>query len=252
MNQTSYLLQITQAASVEELWSLYTAIMKKFGFDRIIYGRTRFRNGNNLGDPNDYLVLSNHDPAYVEYFVDQQRYMDSPMFRWSFDNVGCASWSLVEDLAKRNALSPEEIAVVEGNRAFGVTAGYTISFPSLVSHRTKASASLSAASGVSQAQVDEIWRQHGAELEVLSYVFDLKIASLPHFTHRVSLTKRQREVLEWIADGKSVQDTATILGLTPATVEKHLRLAREGLHVDTTAQAVLKAAFMNQMFVIES
>lgn len=251
MDLTCTLLKVTNAATVEELWSIYTDTLNAFGFDRIIYGRTRFRNGNNLGDPSDYLILSNHDPAYLEYFVDQQRYADSPMFRWSFDNVGCASWTLVEERAARNDLSPEEIAVVEGNRQFGVSAGYTISFPSQVSHRTKASASLSAAPGVSQAEVDEIWRQHGAELEVLSYVFDLKIASLPHFTLKVSLTKRQREVLEWIADGKSVQDTATILGLTPATVEKHLRLAREALHVDTTAQAVLKAAFMNQMFVIE-
>jgi len=35
-------------------------------------------------------------------------------------------------------------------------------------------------------------------------------------------------------------------------VEKHLRLARENLNVETTAQAVLKAAFLNQMFVIEA
>ena len=40
------------------------------------------------------------------------------------------------------------------------------------------------------------------------------------------------------------------MGLTPATVEKHLRLARETMGVETTAQAVLKAAFQNQMFTI--
>jgi len=42
------------------------------------------------------------------------------------------------------------------------------------------------------------------------------------------------------------------MGLTPATVEKHLRLARDNLNVETTAQAVLKAALQNQMFVIEA
>jgi len=42
------------------------------------------------------------------------------------------------------------------------------------------------------------------------------------------------------------------LTLTPATVEKHLRLAREALDVETTAQAVLKAAFYNKMFVLEA
>jgi hypothetical protein len=43
-----------------------------------------------------------------------------------------------------------------------------------------------------------------------------------------------------------------IMGLTSATVEKHLRLAREALAVDTTAQAVLKASFSNQMFVLDA
>ncbi len=48
-----------------------------------------------------------------------------------------------------------------------------------------------------------------------------------------------------------MQDTALLMGLTSATVEKHLRLAREALAVETTAQAVLKAAFANQMFILE-
>jgi LuxR family transcriptional regulator len=42
------------------------------------------------------------------------------------------------------------------------------------------------------------------------------------------------------------------MGLTPATIEKHLRLARDALEVETTAQAVLKASMQNQIFRIES
>ena len=56
----------------------------------------------------------------------------------------------------------------------------------------------------------------------------------------------------WVGDGKTTQDIALLMGLTPATVEKHLRLARDNLNVETTAQAVLKAALQNQMFVIEA
>ena len=38
-------------------------------------------------------------------------------------------------------------------------------------------------------------------------------------------------------------------GIDPATVEKHLRLARKVLGVETTAQAVIRAAFQNQIFL---
>ncbi len=247
----SALFDITRATAIEDVWSTYTKVMDDFGFDRIIYGRTRYRSGTNLGDPADFLVLTNHDPGYVEYFVEQERYMDSPMFRWSFNNHGCASWSKVAEMVSRGSITQAELDVVEKNREFNVNAGYTVSFPA-ISHRSKSSASLSAKVGLSQADVDELWKEHSLELELLNYLFDLKISTLPHFSKHISLTKRQREVLEWIGDGKTTQDTAIILGLTPATIEKHLRLARESLNVDTTAQAVLKAAFLNQMFLIET
>ena len=65
------------------------------------------------------------------------------------------------------------------------------------------------------------------------------------------LTKRQSEVLQWVGDGKTIQDIAILLDLIPATVEKYLRLAREALDVDTTAQALLKAAFSNQTFILD-
>jgi LuxR family transcriptional regulator len=79
----------------------------------------------------------------------------------------------------------------------------------------------------------------------------LKIMTLPVSLPNQALTRRQREALEWVGDGKTMQDIAQIMGLTQATIEKHLRLARETLNVETTAQAVAKAAFQNQMFVLE-
>lgn len=51
-----------------------------------------------------------------------------------------------------------------------------------------------------------------------------------------------------MADGKTTQDVALLMGVSPAMVEKHLRLAREALAVETTAQAVAKAALLNMIF----
>jgi LuxR family transcriptional regulator, quorum-sensing system regulator SdiA len=77
-----------------------------------------FRNGTNLGDPEEFLVLSNHDPEYIEYFIDEERYLDSPMFRWSYDNVGCASWSAVAKLAINGKLTSAEMEVVRRTKAW--------------------------------------------------------------------------------------------------------------------------------------
>lgn len=54
----------------------------------------------------------------------------------------------------------------------------------------------------------------------------------------LKLSKREREVLEWIASGKRNTDIAGALGLSERTVENHLRRVRHRLQVKTTAQAV--------------
>ena len=55
------------------------------------------------------------------------------------------------------------------------------------------------------------------------------------------LSQREREVLQWIAAGKSQADIAQILGISNRTVEVHLRSARDKMGALTTPQAVGRA-----------
>lgn len=244
-----YLNHVSNSQDVETLWSAHLEQMQAYGFDRIIYGFTRYRTTSSLGDPQDWVLLTNQPASYMRPFIEDGLYFHAPMIRWALENDGACSWSWMAEMAASDAFTPAELRVVDFNRQHGVTAGYSISFRS-ISARNKGAVALTARRGMSQAEVDEIWAEHGNEILVMNNVAHLKLLTLPYFGSR-SLTKRQREVLECVGDGKTTQDTAMILGLTPATVEKHLRLAREALDVDTTAQAVLKAAFYNQMFVLD-
>lgn len=55
----------------------------------------------------------------------------------------------------------------------------------------------------------------------------------------VTLTPRQIQCLRWVMEGKSSTDIATIIGLSPATVDEHLAGACERLGVRTRTQAVI-------------
>ena len=246
----SHLEALTNAQSVQELWDLHVKKMAEFGFERLIYGFTRYRTSTSLGDPTDMVILSSQSPEYMATFVGEGLYFHAPMVRWALENNGACSWRWMEEMARRDGFTPSELRVVDFNRKMGVTAGYTISFRS-VSARTKGAIALTARLGMTQDAVEQVWARYGTEIIVMNNVLHLKLHTLPYSGQR-SLTKRQREVLEWVGDGKTTQDIAVLLGLTAATVEKHLRLAREALDVETTAQAVLKAAFYNQMFIMES
>ena len=248
--QNAALLDLTHSNSIEELWDLHCRRMAEFGFDRLLYGFTRFRTATSLGDPDDFIVLSNLDPAYVQVFVHDGLYRSAPMVRWALENDGAASWSVLRMMMQSGAVTQEEQKILTFNAQHGITAGYSISFRSL-SDRAKGAIALISRNGLSQDEVDALWAQSGELIQLMNNIVHLKILTLPYTPPNQILTKRQREALEWVGGGKTTQDIATIMGLTPATVEKHLRLAREALNVDTTAQAVLKAALQNQMFITD-
>lgn len=250
MIATEDLQAILDARSIEALWNLHLRKMAEFGFDRLIYGFTRYRHAGNLGDPADFVLLTNHAPDYTDVFIGEGLFHHAPMVRWALEHEGPCSWSVVADMDASDLLSAAERKVIAFNLAHDVVAGYSISFASM-SPRAKGAIALTARKGVSQAEVDAIWARHGEDIVVLNSVAHLRILSLPYHAPGRNLTARQREVLGWVGDGKTVQDIALLMGLTPATIEKHLRLARAALCVETTAQAVLKAAFQNQMFVLD-
>ncbi|WP_135505528.1 helix-turn-helix transcriptional regulator [Roseovarius aestuariivivens] len=251
MIPAAHLNALLNAPSIEELWEMHTSRMAQYGFDRLIYGYTRYRTATSLGDPDDFVLLSNHAREYLDVFIGEGLYFHAPMVRWALENEGACSWSVLARMIETETLTPEERKVIEFNLSKDVRAGYSISFKS-VSPRTKGAIALTAKADMTQDAVDAIWAEHGEDIVLLNNLTHLRILSLPYTAPGRTLTKRQKEVLGWVGDGKTIQDIAMLLELTPATVEKHLRLAREALSVETTAQAVLKAAFQNQMFVLDT
>lgn len=240
--------RILEAGSIEEVWALHSAHMAAHGFDRLLYGSTRgFIHEEDFGDPDDILALSTHDKAYTDFYIGQGMFRESAVLRKLRRDGGACSWSWLNEQHAAGRLSPEEERLYQIKTDAGVIAGYSISFHDLT-YRTRAAIGLCAKPGITQAEVDAYWAAHGEALLLCNRVMHLRISQLPYCGNRRPLTSRQREALEWVAGGKTTQDIAAIMGVTPATVEKHLRLARESLDADTTAQAVMKASVSNQIF----
>jgi LuxR family transcriptional regulator, quorum-sensing system regulator SdiA len=251
MTLSEYLQFISYTTTLEELWAAHTEQMAEYGFDRLLYGCTQHRTETSLGDPEDFVILTNHNQDYIDGFLHSGLYFHAPMLKWALDNDGAASWARIGRLMSQQAFGKKEQQVYDFNLSKGVTVGYTVSFNS-VSMRSKGAISLCAQIGITQEEIDAIWAERGQDILLMNNVAHLKILTLPYNAPNRALTKRQREALEWVGDGKTTQDIALLMGLTSATVEKHLRLARESLSVETTAQAVLKAALHNQMFIMEA
>ncbi len=58
---------------------------------------------------------------------------------------------------------------------------------------------------------------------------------------QLPITLRERDVLSWVAAGKTDREIAEILGTSPRTVQKHLQHIYEKLGVETRTAAVMRA-----------
>jgi DNA-binding CsgD family transcriptional regulator len=243
----AFLNRIAAAPSIDDVWEMTTAYFAKMGFARANYGFTRFKHLKTIGDPDDALFLTSCDADYVKRYFQGGFYAKTPVFRWAEHNTGACTWTWVKEAFDAGRLSTDEAEAVRQNMAMGVHAGICVSFPE-PSARSKGALGLIADIGISHQDVDRIFAERREEILAVAHMMHLTILHLPQLSRHRALSPRQREALEWVADGKTTQDVALLMGVSPAMVEKHLRLAREALSVETTAQAVAKGALLNMIF----
>lgn len=239
--------RIAASGTIDEAWELATGFFAGLGFKRANYGYTRFRHLKTIGDPDDALFLTTCDAEFVRRYFAGGFFAKTPIFRWCERNSGSCTWTWVKEAFEKGQLAPEEMEAVKQNAMTGVTAGMSVSFPD-ASSRSKGALGLIADPGITQAQVDAIYAEKREEIMVVANMMHLAIVHLPQLSRHRALSPRQREALEWVADGKTTIDVALLMGVSAAMVEKHLRLAREALAVETTAQAVAKGAMLNMIF----
>ena len=230
------------------IWDMLCRFFRDLGFAHVLYGYSPDSHGPNLGAREDYLILSTLQPAVLHELVHEGYYLMSATFQWALAHSGVASWSMTPEdcgVGPGFSVSPEGAAFFERN---GLMHGCSIGF---VNERTRGRGvmALIAPPDMPQPEVDVLLDRLRETIFAVAAVAHRCLSSLPYLPAGRRLTQRQREVLEWVAEGKTSADVAVIMGITVPTVEKHLRLARQSLGVETTAHALMRAAFLNQVFI---
>lgn len=232
------------AQSTHDVWNIYAEAVTKLGFDKLLYGGTRIpTETGRLGDIRDALILQRGPQSYADIYLGEDLYLYSPSYNWAAQNSGFASWAEAARSFSGQP-RPEHLRLLQLNAQHGIKAGYVGSLNDTV-RGMHGVIGLSPVEPLDYFETDSLWQEVGREIEMLSNLLQLRIASLPMVGTRRPLTSRQREALHWFAQGKTMQDIADIMDLSSATVEKHLRMAREALDATTTAHAVKKATSLN-------
>lgn len=225
--------EIEGATSPEELREAIGAITATLGFD--YFALTH--HVDMAVAPQSAIRLHNYPDRWVSYFDENRLGVSDPVHRASHvTSVGFA-WA---DLERLIAMTPGDRTILALAREQGVGEGFTV--PANVPGEARGSCSFASAAGrplpetmLPLAQLAGAFAFEGAR----RMWRDKALGPQPH----PNITDRQRDCLLWIARGKSDWETSQILGLSEATVIRHMKQARERYGVDKRTSLLIRTLF---------
>lgn len=223
-----------RATSQGELFGLLEKAALDEGFDRLAYGVLELSQTPPPAEGLSPAVMLNYPEGWVKHYFEQGYQDHDPVIEFSQVSLAAYIW---DDLPRRFGLRPKQRRVMAEAREAGLKRGLSIPV-----HGPRGSvAILSFAS--SEDDVDP--RAFGGRFQPLCAQFHVAYSELGAVlrpqAQRVELTKRERECLSWVAQGKSSWDIGQILGITEFTVSYHVKKAMRKLGSGSRIVAVVKA-----------
>jgi LuxR family transcriptional regulator, quorum-sensing system regulator BjaR1 len=185
-----------------------------------------------------YILLNNWPPQWHRRYIEANHYRDDPCVRHCFATAAPFGWSELAPARlgvrqRRVMREAAECGLVEGLcvplhdpggfRSLVTMAGERVELPAAsrpLVHLTSLYA---------YGAAERIGRERGRMQE------------------HGRLTEREREVLRWIAAGKTAWDIGQILGIAELTVKDHLRNVRRKLGTSNSVHSVVEALRQRQI-----
>lgn len=207
------------------------AFAARHGFARFIVLTEPTRAGAKLSE---ITITTNWQPELLRAY-DRLGLLDaSPVIAWMAVSAEPLFWTLDTVLAATRPPAADQLRRLFGE--FGHGAG--VLFPVFSAEATRGAVGFSAERmpRLDGHQVMEMaWTSSG----VFNRLWQIEqMASQPA---RTELTEREIECIRWIAAGKSSAETATILGISPHTVDHYLATAGRKLNTVNRAHTVATA-----------
>lgn len=210
-----------------QIFELLEEIKKRYGLDNVAYA------GSNPASGRVYGIMT-YDEGWQRHYNEQGYYHIDPTLVEARRSIAPVDWERIER-------SESFKTVFNDARDFGISdQGLTIPVRGPLGDV----GALSVNSALPARDWQVLKTQALVELQALAvHIHDrvMREDDLMRAMTAPNLSRREIEILQWIAAGKSQQDIGDILAISHRTVEVHLRSARTKLNALTTAQAIGRA-----------
>lgn len=221
----------------DALMDVFGDTVSNLGFSSFAYHMVKVVGIGNLLP----LVKTTYPDQWVHRYFEQDYMKVDPVLRASFDRALPYSW---DEVLAHNDLSCEEKHFFMEADDFKLRNGLSVP----INGYNGEFALMTVVADGSENETRENIAQNRHTLHLLTMYLHNHASSmvvgdaLKHFAP--TLTKREKEVLGWVADGKTAWEISEILSIGETTAITHIENAKRKLNAPSRTQAVVKAIYL--------
>lgn len=226
--------KVNQVRDPKELIRDFSTVIRLFGFKNyIMTGLPSY------GEDVEKLIVSNAWPIeWTDRYRANQYFYDDPVSQWAFSSSRAFTW---KDARAKSSSTRSALEIEAEAKSIGLVDG--VGFPTFDPHNWQAVISLSADCVV------DLSPREMAVLNAVASICHGHAAQLGNgkALNVALLTPRERDILTWMAHGKTRWEVATILGISESTTKNYLAQIALKLDASSTMHAVAKAVHSRQI-----
>lgn len=234
MGIENFIVASNACSTVEELFGHLREEYRALGFDSVIYNL--LNDHPSMGLKARPSIVSSYPQSLVDHWLGNDLMVHDPLQHFCFASPSAFAWHHVQ---------PPELT--RGSQKF-LDAIYNIGLTDAVGVPIHGPNSELACLGLATPHRVEDDPNRLSTVQALGVQFHVAYGRLCGRTRprmeALELTPREREILMWSAEGKSVYAIAEILSVSENTVKFHLKNIYRKLGVGDRLQAVLRAIYL--------
>lgn len=222
--------------NLDEFWSRIGQELAQFGITSFLFGATASKaETHERGFARSVFIKTNHPQEYFDVFGAEEFMENDLTAHRAVLSLDATFWHDEHQWAEATPAQKNQ-SNIENEMGLGV--GVTIPTESFYPQHVGAVSICS--SELNGSEFNRLWASYGETVTQILGLLDTGMRN-QHLAEIISLSKREKECLIWLANGLRPPQIAHRLNVGYRTVDKHINNARRKLKATTRDQAVAKA-----------
>lgn len=223
-----------EAKSQQELFDIFIKTVSQFGYDMAVY--SFLTDCPSIDKKAGHGVLSSYPEEFMKIYLENGYTNIDPVVKYALTGVKAFSWG---DMYENISIDKKNKKMMGEANEYKMLDGAAIAIYG--ANLEVAGIGLSTSFGTINPDKNTISMLRAIVNQFHLCYCEFERSNLNKNQQHIIITEREKEVLLWSAEGKTVYETAIILSISDATVKFHLQNIYRKLDVTDRTQAVVKA-----------